>query len=451
MYSLGEIAKIVRGSLTGDADTRPLRVVHDSRTVEPGDLFVALRGARTDGHAFLGEVFRRGACGSLVADAGGIPEDTPGLIVVADPLEALQRLASAWRDRLPSKQIGITGSFGKTTTRTLTAHLLRTAFTVHEPPGNFNTEIGLPLALLAMPEAAEVGVFELGAERPGDIGFLAELLRPYIAVLTGVGPSHLDGFGSIEAIAEEKWSLVAGLDRSAIAFVNADSPHLLTRIPKAPCAVRSVGVEAGNLRGRVERDVPELVLEVDEPRMHLRVPLLGAQNASNVLLAVACALHLGVKPQTIEEAIGDYVPPHQRLRALEAPFGTVLDDTYNANPASVKAALRVLAAYGAPDAHRVFVFGDMLGLGEASDRMHREIVGFAESLGIDRILPVGERAAAACGVAAPKAEDRPRTVRSVFREGENVVLVKGSRALALEHLVAALLRKDGTGSRRRRG
>lgn len=445
MFSLGEIAARLGAGQPADAGAEPVRIVHDSREIEQGDLFVAMAGARVDGHAFLDEAFRRGACGAILSDPSSAPERAPGLIVVDDPVDALQQLASAWRNRLPGTLIGVTGSFGKTTTRTLLAHMLRTTRNVHEPPANYNTEIGLPLALLAMQTESDVGVFELGTERPGEIAFLASLLRPSIGILTAVGPSHLGGLGSLEAITDEKWSLVDALGADGTAFVNGDSPHLASRVPSAPCAIRSVGLDAGDLKGSVEASVPALTVTTDSPPMRLQTSLLGAQNATNMLLAVVCALHLGVRPSDIEEAARDYEPPTHRLRALEAPLGTILDDVYNANPASTRAALHVLSEYGGAEANRVFVFGDMLDLGEASDRLHQEIVDYAESLRIDCILPVGDRAAAVCGTRAIGVEDRASAVLAALRGDENIVLVKGSRALGLERLVDSLLRPEPAG------
>ena len=449
MFSLAEIATLLGAPPPVGADAIPARAVHDSRKIQQGDLFVAIRGARVDGHAYLDEALARGACGAIVADASRAPDESAGLIVVDDTVAALQQVASAWRNRLPGHVVGLTGSYGKTTTRTLLAHLLRRSRSVFETPANYNTEIGLPMALLSMTPEDEVGVFELGTERPGEIGLLASIVRPSTGILTGVGPSHLDGFESLDAIADEKWTLIDRLDADAIAFVNADSPQLLARSLSAECDVRTVGLDAGSVRGEIEASVPALIVRLLEPPLRLETRLLGEHNAVNVLLAVACALELGASPQEIEEAAESYRPPAHRLQALSAPFGTMLDDTYNANPASMRAALHVLTSYGAPGAQRVFVFGDMLGLGEGSDCFHREIATFAQSLGVDRILPAGARAANACrGLrgsdnALLQVADQAETLREMLRGDDNVVLIKGSRALALDELVEQLLPPGG--------
>lgn len=445
MFSVSEIATIVRGQLAAESAETPRRIVHDSRCVEEGDLFVALRGAQTDGHAFLGEAFERGACGAILTDRSRAPKSAHDLIVVVDPLAALQTLASAWRERLTGTIVAVTGSNGKTTTRSFLAHLLRGTWNVHEAPDNYNTEVGLPLALLAMPSSAEVGVFELGTEAPGEIGFLSTILRPTAAILTGVGPSHLAGFGSLDAIAEEKWSLIDAIPPDGLAFVNGDSARLLDRAEGANCELHTVGLGEGRFRGRVIEAVPRLIVAADAPLMRLETKLVGRHNAGNVLLAAACALRLGLPAGTLQERARGFEPLAHRLQPLRTSFGVVLDDTYNANPASTKAALHVLAAFGEPGTRRVFVFGDMLGLGDVSGGHHREILDLALELGIDVILPVGDHATAACRSSGSKrlvyaaSEERLPRLRELLPGPQAVVLVKGSRALGLETLVAGLL------------
>jgi len=449
MYSIGEIATIVSGRLLRADEATPRRIVHDSREVLKGDLFVALRGQRVDGHAFLSDAFAHGACSALISDASSAPADARNLIVVVDPLASLQRLAATWRNVLNATFVGITGSNGKTTTRALLAHLLREpdgADAVFNAPKNYNTEVGLPLALLAMPETASIGLFELGAERPGDIAALADILVPEIGLITSVGPSHLGEFGTVEAVAREKWSLVEGLRADGVAVLNADSPHLRRLAEEAPGRCLTVGLERGEVRGRLEREVPQLHLLVDDPPIRLDCPLIGRHNAVNLLLAAVTAERLGLAANTIEERAQTFAPVSHRLQLIHAPLGTILDDTYNANPASTAGALHTLARLGSDRAHRVFVFGEMRDLGPDSDRHHRRVLDLAVRLGIDAVLPVGQRAVAACREGSAQAADivdRDRlgdTIRTLCRDStESVVLVKGSRALQLERLVAELV------------
>jgi len=445
MFTVGEIARIVRGELTRGGDARPSRVVHDSRRTERGDLFVALAGARADGHAFLGEAFARGACAALVSKRT-VAESAEGpTIVVPDTLAALQQLAAAWRDRLSATIVAVTGSNGKTTTRALLAHLLRAGRAVHEAPENYNTEIGLPLALLAAPASSDVGVFELGTAKPGEIAALVSILRPTTGILTGVGPSHLGGFGSVEAIAEEKWDLARGLPPDGLVLVNGDAEPLRRRAARDPHDTLTVGLGDCRFCGRVVETAPRLVVDVDDPPLRLETQLLGEHNATNVLLAAACAHRLGLSARAIEEGARTFEAIPHRLQVLPAPFGSLLDDVYNANPASMEGALRVLAEWGGPATRRGFVFGDMLDLGASSDDHHRGVLRLALELGIDVVFPVGRRATAVCREVGPlrvvvtEATERVASVREQLPGPNDVLLVKGSRALRLENLVDEIL------------
>ncbi len=437
MFSVAECARILGAKLLRAQGIRPVRVVHDSRLVERGDLFVALAGSRTDGHAYLGDAFSRGACGAIVSDTTAIPGNARNLILVDDTLEALIRLAAAWRGELSARFIGITGTCGKTTTKTLLGHLLAGSHEVFVAPRSYNTEIGVPIALLSMPKGAEFGVFELGVSGPGEIGPLARLLRPEVAIITMVGRGHLSGFGDLEAVAREKWSLVEGLPEDGTAIVNLDSAPLAQRARAWKGRIITVGTDRGDLQGRVVSVFPGLAIETD--RLRLETRLLGAHNLGNILLAVAAALRLGIDEQTIAERIAAFFPPPHRLQLIPAPFGYILDDTYNANPDSTAAALRTLAEL--PAKRRAFVFGEMLDLGRDSDRYHREILNLALSLGVSPIYPVGGAPIAAArerDISAVPRESLPGEIGSDLTGEENVLLVKGSHALGLERLVEHL-------------
>ncbi len=452
MFPVDEIAAIVGGRLLrATGRTTPRHAVHDSRQVAPGDLFVALAGRRADGHDFLTEAFARGAGAALISDPARAPQSVNNLIVVDDVLPALHRLAAQWRNAHRTTIVGITGSNGKTTTRTLLAHLLRDPMhpsAVFEPPGNYNTEIGLPLALLSMPPSAAYGVFELGAERPGDIATLAAILAPHVGMITSVGPSHLRGFGSVEAIAAEKGKLAHAVSTDGWAAVNADSPPLRRLSRELPGRCIAVGLEHGAVRGRLIREAPQLEMTVPEPPLRLRCPLLGRHNATNLLLAVVAAHRLGVAAEAIEERASTFTPVPHRLHAVPSPLGTILDDSYNANPASTIGALHVLAAFGGPQTLRVFVFGEMRDLGADSRRHHRAIAELASRLDVDLILPVGDQALSACqdrpspAVLLVDRDAIPRAIQARRREAgaEAAILVKGSRALELDRLVERLRR-----------
>ncbi len=448
MFSVGEIAKLVGGRLLRGGEDTPERVVHDSRLVQEGDLFVALKGERTDGHAFLDEAFARGAYAAIVTDRKAIPEAGRNVICVKDSLQALWALAAAWRKELSATLVGITGSCGKTTTKALLAHLLEGDFRVFAAPESFNTEIGLPLALLGMPTSAEVGVFEVGANAPGEIAALSALLSPQFAILTMVGRAHLEGFADSKTVAEEKWELVRALPSDGTVVVNADCPELAPFIEQETRCLVSFGLESGIVRGSITRSVPDLHVKIVEPPLGLICPLIGRHNATNLLGAVSCALHLGVSPQTTEERVAAFEPVSHRLQLLRVPFGYLLDDTYNANPDATTAALRVLVELDLPVERRGFVFGDMLELGEDADRYHREILELALQLGVTPIFPVGEhaiRVAEEMMTHVPpgtfvltRREDLADHISEELCGRQNLLLVKGSRMVGLEQLVEQL-------------
>ncbi len=461
MLSYRAIAEAVRGRLLFWAGGAPSRVVHDSRAVRDGDLFIALKGERTDGHLFLEEAFARGAAGALVSDFPSVPPRGRNLIVVENTRKALWDLAAAWRRELSATFVGVTGSCGKTTTKELVGHLLAEDREVFVAPESYNTEVGLPLALLSMSPRAQVGVFELGASAPGEIGPLASLLLPTVAVLTMVGRAHLAGFGDLAAVAAEKWELVRSLPLDGLAIANADSPELASLAAAWPGRLSTFGLTAGTLRGRIVSESPSLVVETERPPLRLFFPLLGRHNATNLLAAVSCALELGILPPTIERRAATFAGAPHRLALVPAPFGYVLDDTYNANPDSMAAALRTLAELDLPVARRAFVFGDMLELGEEAERLHREVLDLALHLGIAPIFPVGELAEKVC-LSAEKASP-PR--RIVLTEGEpladcvrktlqgerTLLLVKGSRRIGLDRLVGELTSLSQPDSRRTSG
>ncbi len=442
MFSVAECARIVGGRVVRARAATPTRLIHDSRLVQPGDLFVAIKGARADGHAYLAAAFAHGACGALVSHVDSIPDTAYNLIVVDDTTAALTRIAAAWRETLPGTIVGITGTCGKTTTKHLLGHLLAGA--AYVAPHSYNTAIGVPIALSAMTRTAQVGIFELGASAPGEIVPLARLLRPNIAIVTMVGRGHLAGFGSVDAVAAEKWAVVDALSHDGTAVVNIDSPPLAARVAAWPGNVITVGVAAGAVRGRIMQSVPTLILETD--RLRLETRLLGRHNAVNVLLAAATALRFGVSAADIEARIRTFSPPPHRLNLVPARFGYIIDDTYNANPDSTTAALHTLAEF--PGRRKAFVFGEMRELGETALGYHREIMELALTLGIVPIYPVGEmprRVARETAVHAPEQigivprADLPAQIQRDLTGTDNVLLVKGSHTLELDEMVAALV------------
>jgi len=455
MFSIGEIASRVGGALVGGAEAAalvPSGFIVDSRRASPGTLFFALPGATADGHEFLGDAFARGAAAAVVSDSSvSSCAGRRTLIRVPDVQTALQALGAAWRARFSVPVVGITGSNGKTTTKALLAHLAGACLHVHAAPENFNTEVGVPLALLTMPSDAEVGVFEMGADRPGDIALLSGLLRPTLGILTSIGPTHLELFGTTEAVAGEKWNLVRGLPSGAKAFVNADSPEIRAlAAPEQDRRLVTVGMGYGNVRVRVLAASPRLVVELSVPALRLETGLVGAQNATNLALAALCAIELGVPARDVERQAASFRPVGHRMEPRPTRFGVVLDDVYNANLASMTAALQTLIAYGGeerPRAHRVAVLGDMLGLGRASRGLHDDLARIALGLPLDAVYPIGEQTAAAFAAAGDSRVRRLErgliaadVVSRLAGERDAVVLVKGSRGMKLEEIADELVR-----------
>ncbi len=449
MFTFSKIAQIVDGDLVGQRKgSCPLRVIHNSRLVREGDLFVALTGSRTDGHNHVSDALANGATGAIVSERSAIPKSMDNAVVVDDTLIALHKLASAWRNQLDAQFVGITGTCGKTTTKALVGHLLGVGREVFVAPANYNTEIGLPLALLETPKSAQVGVFELGASVPGDIELLVKLLLPDIGIITTVGRGHLDKFGSINEVAREKWELIRGLDEQGVGIVNADCSPLEKLASSWGGKIRTFGLRSGEVHGRVQHTCEGIVVDTTNPAASFSAPLLGEHNASNLLGAIVCAVEFGMNVDQISSRLKSFKPVPHRLSLVSTSFGYVIDDTYNSNPDSASAALRTLVEADLPATTRSFVFGDMLGLGKQTPEYHDEVLKLALSLGIEPIFPVGEQATAAgrransdLGSRVVFAEEN-KLVASIVDKlvgKQNVLLVKGSRDLGLEHLVEELI------------
>lgn len=426
----------------------------DSRTLRPGELFIALKGERTDGHLFLEEAFRRGASGALVSRD---VENFHNIIKVEDTAAALWELARRWRDRFNIPIIGITGSAGKTTTKELLFAILEKRVRAYRAPGNYNTEYGLPLAILRMPLSTDVGVFELGLRRPGEVGRLAELLRPTVGVITNVGDAHLGFFRDREELAESKWALIERLPQDGLALLHYDSPYLRRRMEGLERAVTFGTAEAADYRATEPDDtsLEGLRFAMSSPRGSLRVKsrLLGRFNVHNILAAAAAALELGASMKNIREAVAEFRPFPHRMELRRSPIGLLIDDSYNANPSSTKGALTALARLRTRR-RKAFVFGDMLELGEGAIEAHRGIVKAIDGLGLDMVFTLGElagetgRALLERGwgervLMVSSMDGLEKALLSRLDDDRNLVLVKGSRAMELDRLVEAIVRAGG--------
>jgi UDP-N-acetylmuramoyl-tripeptide--D-alanyl-D-alanine ligase len=449
MITAKELATALRPTLIQAPSVGPLkfrRAVVDSRKARRGDIFFALKGERVDGHDFVAQAAQRGAAGAVVARA--VDADI-AQYVVPDPLAALQRIATQRRSERPKvKVVGVTGSVGKTTTKELIAAVLATRYSTLKSEGNLNSEVGLPLMLLELTQRHRRAVLEMGMWAPGEIALLCEIAQPDVGVVTNVGPSHLERMGSMEAIAKEKGDLPAALSEDGVAVLNADDPivaamadrtraHVITYGVSKRADVRAEKVQSHGLAGvRFE-----LVHGDNREPVHLRLP--GRALVPNALAAAATALVDEMELDEIavalsESRIDTRVAAHPGVRGA-----LIIDDTYNASPASMHAALDLLSEVRG---RKFAVLGDMRELGDAETEGHRDVGRHAAEVA-DAIYAVGElgreigEAARAAGhgdvrIVADKSEIAA-TLAPELQDGD-VVLLKASRALELETLVDEL-------------
>jgi UDP-N-acetylmuramoyl-tripeptide--D-alanyl-D-alanine ligase len=436
-------ATLVRRALDTIGPPGPQGVSIDSRTLAPGDLFVGLSGERTDGGAHAAQALQAGAWGVLVAqehaEAAADSVYDGAVLAREDPLAALQTLARAWRRELRARgaMVGaITGSSGKTSTKDILAALLAGRLRVAASPANFNTEIGLPLALLGAPAETELLVLEMAMRGVGQIAELTAIAEPDVGVIVNVGPAHLELLGSLEAIAAAKAELIAGLVPGASVVVPANEPLLAGHL-REDLRTITFGEDA-DVRLLEHRGDGSVAIAHGDERIELRPSFAQAYNLRNLLAAVAAVRALGYTPRgRIDVSFSA-----MRGQRVELPGGVVLvEDCYNANPMSMRAAIDDLAET-AP-ARRVAVLGDMLELGPDAPRLHREIGEYAGARGVEMLVTVGplarEMRAGFAGEshAARDAPAAAELIGALLREGDTV-LVKGSRGVGLERVLASL-------------
>ncbi|MEA2386855.1 MAG: UDP-N-acetylmuramoyl-tripeptide--D-alanyl-D-alanine ligase [Thermoleophilaceae bacterium] len=416
-FDAPRIAQVTGARLVDPSPGAPSRVVIDSRAVQEGDLFVGLVGENVDGGRFAEGALEAGAWGVLVGPGHGVSRRA---LVADDPLVALQRLATAWRRELGAQVIAITGSVGKTTTKDLTAALIAPHRRVHFSRANFNTEIGLPLELLAAPEGTEVVVLEMGMRGLGQIAELAEIAEPDVGVITNIGPVHLELVGSLDGVARAKGELLEALPDGGTAVVPAGEPRLEPMLRPGLRVVRFGDGDEVSLDG-------------------LELPFASAHMRRNAQAAVAAARAVGVEPSGRVEVQLSAL----RGERVELPGGAiVINDCYNANPLSMRAALDDLAAQ-TPTGRRVAVLGDMLELGPDEVALHREIGAHAAASGVDLLVTVGPLAAEMAGsfggeaTSVASAAEAALALRPVLRRGD-LVLVKASRGVGLEAVAEEL-------------
>ena len=438
--------------MAGDLGLPVTGVSIDSRTLEVGEAFFAIRGHWHDGHANVSEAAARGACCVVVHT---IPDDPPAsvpLVLVDDTTEALGRLAARYRARFSIPLVGVTGSNGKTTTKELIAAVLATRFTLLKSEASFNNQWGVPLTLLQLTAAHEAAVVEIGTNQPGEIATLTGLAAPTHGVVTTVADVHTEFLGSIEGVREEKAALVRALPASGAAVLNADDPRVLSMAADTAARVLTFGTGPQadvHLASPVVESISTIrfTLGHDGQRAAVELALVGRHNVANALAAAATGVALGLSLSDIARGLGTARAVKGRCVWREASGVRILDDTYNANPVSVRAALETVATRRG-SGRLVVVLGDMLELGALADEAHREVGRLVAMAGVDELVGVGPRARLAVEAAREGGLGEARhvmtfedTVAHLLKRlaPGDVILVKGSRGMRLERVVDALL------------
>ncbi|HKY19591.1 MAG TPA: UDP-N-acetylmuramoyl-tripeptide--D-alanyl-D-alanine ligase [Vicinamibacterales bacterium] len=429
----------------------------DTRTIQAGDLFIAIRGERFDGNTYVGEAIRKGAAGALVSDAGLVGQpalaSTP-LITVTDTVSALQRLANRVRRESGTAVVAVTGSAGKSTTKEITADFLSARYRVFRNRGNLNNHIGLPLSLLELRTKPDIGVFELGMSHFGEISALVKIAEPEVRVWTNVGPAHLEFFGTVDAIADAKAEILEGADKDALLVANADDDLVMRRASRFAGRIRTFGVERpADVRALAVRDLgidgTAALVRTPIGEAEIRTSLPGTANLSNVLAAAAVAIRFDVPLDDIVRRAAALKPVARRGEITRIGTMTLVDDSYNSNPIALSRALAMVAG-DTRHPRRIAILGEMLELGEAGPSLHRTSGEEAARAGLSELVAVGgenarELAAGAlsAGMAAGSVhyvEDSSQAADiavAVVKPGD-LVLVKGSRGIRTEVVVDRL-------------
>ena len=448
-WSLSQIAAAVNGRLVG-ADVTVEGVSTDTRAIAKGALFIALAGERFDAHDFLEQAMAAGAGALLVADAGKLPAGVSA-VVVDDTRLALGRLAAAWRREFTLPVIAVTGSNGKTTTKEMIAAILKAAHgaAVLSTRGNLNNDIGLPLTLLGLSAAHRAAVIEMGMNHPGEIAYLAPIGAPTVALVTNAQRAHLEGMGDLDEVAREKGAIFSGLPAEGVAVINADDSYAgYWRGVAAGRPVRSFAIDgAADVVGKVRQHGLETAIDLSAPEgeVHIALRIPGRHNAGNAVAAAAACLAAGVPLAAVAAGLESFSGVKGRLQRRAGKLGAeILDDTYNANPDSVRAGIDVLAS---TIGRKLLILGDMGEIGEACAQYHDEIGGYAKSQGVDLLFALGEATKAAVrnfGDGARHFCHVDKLIAAADKElgPDTTVLVKGSRFMKMERVADALAAEE---------
>ncbi|MCL6447685.1 MAG: UDP-N-acetylmuramoyl-tripeptide--D-alanyl-D-alanine ligase [Armatimonadetes bacterium] len=451
--TIAEIAQAIGAKIIqGDGRVQVSAVSTDTRTLAPGQLFFALRGERVDAHDFLPRAAAAGAAGLVAARAvAGLPEEIP-VLLVDDPLQALQKLAAYNREKYSLPVVAVTGSSGKTTTKDMIAAVLATAMSTLKTPGNLNNEIGLPLTLLELSDHHQAAVVEMAMRGPGEIDYLCRIARPTAAVITNIGEAHFERLGSVESIARAKGELLDHIGPAGFAVLPAESPYIREQAARCRGKVFYFGVGAqADIRAvniRSEGRATRFDVEINGARYPVRLPLPGQHNVLNALAAVGVGRALGLSFAQIGRGLEQVSLSGMRVEITDREGITVINDAYNANPSSMRAALDVLARVAGPR-RKIAVLGDMLELGALAAAGHHQVGEAVKTSGVDYLVTVGELAREIAAAAREKgfpaenirqtaaAEEAAAVLKNLLAPGD-VMLVKGSRGMQMEKIIAAI-------------
>lgn len=443
---LSELAEIVGGELLGENQIIT-SLSTNTRELTAGQLFIALKGAQFDGHDFLQSAYEKKAAGVIISKRQSLPIPS---ITVEDTKLALGKIAAFHRQQFPIPVIAITGSCGKTTTTAILATILNCMAPTLAPIKSFNNDIGVPLTLLQLTSKHRYAVIEMGANHPGEIAYLSRLAGQQFSIITNVAPAHLDGFKTLAGVASAKGEIFEALADEGMAVINADDQFadywrkLIKNKKMITFGIKKTAdVYAKNI-GLTETGNPQFELFSPHGKCEIRLPLLGEHNVKNALAAIAAAIAVGATKEAIQQGLASVQPVSSRLNNYKGLAGAVvIDDTYNANPLSVEAALQTLAHR---KGERFFIFGDMAGLGQDEADFHREIGLLAKRLGIDKLLACGKLSELAVnqfgknGYHFESQASLIETLKSQLHD-DAIVLVKGSRSSQMENIVQAIIQE----------
>ncbi|MHC4482867.1 MAG: UDP-N-acetylmuramoyl-tripeptide--D-alanyl-D-alanine ligase [Planctomycetota bacterium] len=450
-FSIETLAQIIKAEPTGNAKGFFTGVSTDSRTAQPGDCFFAIAGENFNGHRYVADAFAEGAvCAVVSKDVEGEKSSGRCVLEVGDSVKALGDFAAEYRRRMNFKVVAITGSVGKTTTRQIAYHVLRQHFRTSQAPKNFNNHIGLPLTLLGADPEDEIIIAEIGSNRPGEIAYLTRIARPDVAVITNVYPVHLEGFGSLQTIVQEKLSIAGGLQPDGILIINADFDSLVDACRAKNIEFITFGKsDAADIQVQnITHNQAGTTFTIDDSQLYL--PLPGSGNVENALAAWAVCSRFGLTIDDFAHALKTLPAVPMRAELLQIGTLKVLNDCYNANPASMKNALDILANIGSAEKGRlVFVCGDMAELGEQSWQLHVELGRLIANANVQLLLAVGEFGQITVEAAKANAKHDPQTKcfedtlsacnnLEEFIKDYDIILVKGSRVAGLEMVVEKL-------------